>query len=347
MYLPLAAVLTALVLVVYCVGQSLVGRGTISLRAAKITGGCLTLAACTVLGVLTSRRNVDYRSEVSIWEDTVAKSPHNPRAHNNLGVALFRQRRLDEAIVEYRKALDFQPDYAKAYNNLGAALFEQRRFAEAIGPCRRAVALAPQFAEPHYNLGNALGETGQIDDAIAQYEVSLQINSYNAKAHNNLANALANSGRLDEAVGHYRRALEIDPQMVEAHFNLGNACYRQGNLSTAVQQWYEAIHLQPDAIPILNQTARILATCTDPAGRDGAKAVKLAERAARLSAGRDPVILDTLAAAYAEAGQFAAAVQTAQQALSLATSQHNTTLAEKITDRIKRYRAGTACREAR
>jgi tetratricopeptide (TPR) repeat protein len=158
---------------------------------------------------------------------------------------------------------------------------------------------------------------------------------------------LANRGRLDEAIAHYRRALEINPQMVEAHVNLGNALQHQGDHSSAVRQWCAAIHLQPNviSISILNQTAWILATCGDATARNGAQAVELAERAAGLTARRDPAILDTLAAAYAETGRFAAAVQTAQQ--SLAIAQHNPTLAEKITNRIKLYQSNTACRDAR
>jgi tetratricopeptide (TPR) repeat protein len=338
MYLPLAAVVTAIVLGAYFAAAALTRRGMIPLWAAQIGGSCLVLGACLFLAILTARRNTEYRDPLAMWEDTITKSPRNHRAHNNLGAVLFNQQRLDEAIAEYRKSVDLSPDYAKAYNNLGAALFQQGRSAEAIGPCRRAVALAPQLAEPHYNFGNALGETGQIDDAIAQYEVSLHINPFNARANNNLANALARLGRLDEAIAHYRQALQIDPQMLEAHFNLGNACYREGDLSTAVRQWYEAIRLQPDAIPILNQTARVLATCNDAAGRNGAKAVELAERAAGLTARRDPAILDTLAAAYAEAGRFSAAIETARQALGLASAQSNGPLADQIRERLDLYR---------
>jgi tetratricopeptide (TPR) repeat protein len=189
-------------------------------------------------------------------------------------------------------------------------------------------------------LGNALGYSGQIDDAIAQFEESLRINPGNANAHNNLALALVSCGRLDDAITHYRQALKIDPQMMEAHLNLGNACHRQGNLSAAIQHWCEAIRLRPKAISIsiLNQTAWILATCADAAGRNGAKAVELAERAARLTARRDAAVLDTLAAAYAETGRFSAAVETAQQALELASAQSNRPLAEHLRQRIDLYR---------
>jgi tetratricopeptide (TPR) repeat protein len=340
LYLPLAAVVTALVLLAYRAGQSLVRRGILSAAAAMVTGGCLTLVACAALGFLTARRNADYRSALSIWEDTVAKSPHNPRAHNNLGTTLLELGRLTEATVHFQQAVRIRSDYVKAYNNLGAALIQQGRFAEAIDPCRKAVTLAPQSAEPHYNLGNALGYSGQIDDAIAQFEESLRINPGNANAHNNLALALVSCGRLDDAITHYRQALKIDPQMMEAHLNLGNACHRQGNLSAAIQHWCEAIRLRPKAISIsiLNQTAWILATCADAAGRNGAKAVELAERAARLTARRDAAVLDTLAAAYAETGRFSAAVETAQQALELASAQSNRPLAEHLRQRIDLYR---------
>ncbi len=87
----------------------------------------------------------------------------------------------------------------------------------------------------------------------------------------------------------------------------------------------------------MNDTAWLLATDPDRSIRDGAEAVSLAEWAAELSNHKDPAVLDTLAAAYAEAGRFSEAVKTAEQAIELAGAQRKSTLADSLRRRMKLY----------
>ena len=108
--------------------------------------------------------------------------------------------------------------------------------------------------------------------------------------------------------------------------------------------WREAARLEPGNAVILSRLARVLATCPDASIRNGAEAVALAQRAAQLSDRRDPEILDTLAAAYAEAGRFPEAIQTAQEAAALAAAYNNKALSDTIQARIKLYQAGSALR---
>ena len=99
--------------------------------------------------------------------------------------------------------------------------------------------------------------------------------------------------------------------------------------------------MQPNQIGFVNQLAWVLATCPEASVRNGAEAVELAQRAVQLSGGREPAILGTLAAAYAEAGRFPEAVQTARKALELATQQNKQALAESIKAKLPLYQAGT------
>ena len=117
----------------------------------------------------------------------------------------------------------------------------------------------------------------------------------------------------------------------------------RGEYKAALAQLREALKLEPDRAAALRNMAWILATCPDPTVRNGPQAVGLAERAARLSAPDDPTLLDTLAAAYAEAGRFAEAVRTAERAAALATQP----LAATLRARVALYEAGQAFREAR
>jgi spermidine synthase len=124
------------------------------------------------------------------------------------------------------------------------------------------------------------------------------------------------------------------------------ALQQQGRVAEALACWREVLRVQPDQIAVLNRCAWILATDADSAVRNAAEAVALAERAAQLSGGQDPAILDTLAAAYAEAGRWPEALHFAQIALDRAKTLGNASLSEALPGRIQRYRTGTAYREA-
>ena len=107
----------------------------------------------------------------------------------------------------------------------------------------------------------------------------------------------------------------------------------------------KAVRLKPDSDKYLNSLAWLLATATDASLRDGVEAVELSEHAARLTEFKNSSILDTLAAAYAEGGRFAEAVETAQKALDLATAAGNDTLAMGVRTRLETYKSGQPCRE--
>jgi protein O-mannosyl-transferase len=266
MYLPLAAVLTLLVAAVT--------------RRAGRRGLLVLLALAAGLGWLTERRNRDYRSGVALWQDTVAKRPGNARAHNCLGVVLFKAGRIDEAIAHYRTALRLQtfypeahnnlgyalteagrlpeaiteletalrdePDYAIAHNNLGNALLQAGRPADAIAHYEAALRREPDFALAHYDLGNALLATGRTAAAIASYEAALRTEPDNADAEYNLGNALFTAGRFGDAIGHYQAALRLKPGSVAAHSNLGSALLQLNRVPEAIGEFLAALRLQPD-----------------------------------------------------------------------------------------------------
>jgi Flp pilus assembly protein TadD len=198
MYLPLAGVIALGVPGIYV----LAGRRSLL--------ACVALAAG--LAWLTSQRNEDYRSELSLWYDTVAKRPGNARAQYNLGVAYTHLGRLTEAITRYEEALRIQPDYA----------------------------------DPHNNLGAAFAQMGRVDEAMAHFAEALRINPHDASAHYNLARGLAMAGQIPEAIFHYEAALRITPADAEIHYNLGNVYLRTSQLEQAIEQYEQALQLRPD-----------------------------------------------------------------------------------------------------
>ena len=179
-----------------------------------------------------------------------------------------------------------------------------------------------------------------MDEAIAHFQKALQIKPDFAEAHYNLGNALLQKGKVDEAIAHFQRALQIKPDYAEAHYNLGNALLQKGNVDEAIAHFQKALQIKPDYAEAQNNLAWVLATCPQASLRDGNQAVELAQRANQLTGDGNPVVLGTLAAAYAEAGRFPEAVATAQRALQLAGTQSNTALADAIRSQLKLYQAG-------
>jgi tetratricopeptide (TPR) repeat protein len=275
--------------------------------------------------------------------------PGYAEAYNNLGSALIQKGRTDEAMDDFQKALSIKPDYAEAQYNLANAWLQKGRGDQAIIEFQKVLAIQPDHADAHNNLGNLLFQKGVLDQAIGQYQSALAIQPSNIEACDNLGMALARKGRTDEAIVYYRKALQINPDDAESLDLLASALLRRGQLDEALTHLQKALAIQPDytaAQQNLGRVAWILATSTDSSVRNGAKAVDLARQAGELSGGKDPVIIGTLAAAYAETGNFPEAIATAQRAQQLAVSQNNSTVATALQAELKLYQAGSPFRDA-
>ena len=195
------------------------------------------------------------------------------------------------------------------------------------------------------NLGIIFLEKGQLDDAISKLQAAIDLRPENAPAHDNLAKALLKKGQVAEAMVHYRKFLEIEPENVEARNTLGTALIQQGLVKEAIDQWQDALALQPDNGNAASNLAWVFATCPEDSIRDGARAVELGEKALRISGGKIPTIYKVLAAAYAENGRFADAIETAQRGSELATTQGNPALAAELESNIALYQSGRPLRD--
>ena len=273
LYLPVAAVITVVVLGTEALGGRLIaaeGRR----RAAFLL---LAVAAVVACAALTIRRNATYRSEVSLWADTVEHRPGNERALNGLGLALAADGRLPAAIAQYEEALRLKPDYADAHQNLGAALRETGRILEAVNECEAVARLRPDKPEAHFNLGVVLQLSGQGTAAVAELEEALRLRPAYADAENNLGLALAGLGRFPEAVRHFGNAVRLEPANPDLHQNLGSALFEGGDVPAAVLEMREAVRLRPDAA----EAHYNLAVMLQRLGRDAEARTEL-EQARRL-----------------------------------------------------------------
>jgi tetratricopeptide (TPR) repeat protein len=321
-------------------GTWLVGDWSRGWKHQRAVLGGLMAVVMGVLMVCAWKKTMDWKNSETLWTQALTCTTGNDVAHINLGASFFKKGRVDEAIAEYQKALEINPRSVGAHFDLGNALRKKGSVDEAITQFQSALRIDPKLALTHINLGIALFQKGKVDEAITQYQEALELKADNVEAQVNLANALRQKGKLDEAITHYENGLQIDPDYVEAQNNLGLALMQKGKVGEAIAHFQKALQLKPAEPSTQNNLAWLLAVSPEASVRDGNKAVELARQANDLTGGENPVILNTLAAAYAEAGRFAEALETARRALPLAGAQSDTKLAGQLQYEMKLYQAG-------
>jgi len=279
------------------------------------------------------------------YQEALRINPRFSVAHNNLGVMLAQQGRQEEAIAHYREALRFTPDHVTAHFNLGLALAVKGEPDEAIFHYREALRLDPKYADAHDNLGIVLASQGKFEEAITHYRQALRLNPESANAYYNLGVVLARQNKFAEAIDLYKESIRIDPAYINAYYNLGTLLVHRGEHKQAIAYYREAIRLKPDDPASLNDLAWILATHPDPGLRNGPEAVELAQKACDLWSTKDPNLLDTLAAAYAEAGRFPEAIATLRGAISLVAGGGPKGLVAEFEKHLRLYETGRPYRE--
>jgi tetratricopeptide (TPR) repeat protein len=296
-------------------------------------------------GVALARRGrVD--AAVAHFQQAVTIKPDFAEAHDHLGVALIRRGQVDAAVAHYEKALEIKPDYALAHDNLGVALARRGQVDAAIAHYQQALEIKPDYALAHNNLGVAFVRRGQVDAAIAHYEQALKFKPDLTDARYNLGVALAHRGQVDAAIGHFQKVLAIKPGDAEAHYQLGVSLASRCRFAEAMFHYRKDLEIRREHAEAHNKLAWLLATCPAATLRNGAEAIEHAQRAIRLFGDARSDVLDTLAAAYAEARRFPEAVATAHKALELARQQNRPALADILRARITLYEAGKPLRNS-
>jgi len=239
-----------------------------------------------------------YAEAVPAWKVAAAKDPSDARPYNNIGVALAATGKIDEAIENYNKALSMNNDSSQTHNNLGSALAEAGKYDQALVQIQKAIELNSDNGAAHINLGHLLEVTGHREEAIQQLTKGIELAPKNADGHNIYGVILARQGKLNQAIAELQQAVDLAPRSAECRYNLGRAFAANGRFGEALPQF---------------------------------------EAAASLSGGKEPAILQMLAAMYSEIGKYTQAITTAQQALELAEKQQNQELAAALRGNIALY----------
>lgn len=300
--------------------------------------------------------------------------PTDPHTWNNLGTTCHQSGDFTNAIAYYRKAVALDATYADAYYNLGNSLAALGQRAEAVSNYERAIEISPGMVNAHLNLGFERQRLGQAAAAASAFEAALKWKPDFANAHYGLATLAATQNDPGAETTHLRAFLKQQPQHPEARLRLVKALLAQGQAEAAVEEasaalrfhptnavafyfravaheqlgqaaeaitdYDRALQWQPDYPEALNNLAWQHAASADPKLRDGKKAVQLATRACELTQYQEALLIGTLAAAQAEAGQFPEAVATAERARDRATASGQPEIAQKNAELRELYRSG-------
>jgi Flp pilus assembly protein TadD len=284
----------------------------------------------------------DVDSSISNLERALKIKPDDPDVHDSLGLVLKQKGQLDAATVHFEETLRLRPNDSTAFINLGSILEQKGQMDAAVVVYRKALVQKPDDPEIHARLGGALRQLGILDQAMAHLQLALDMKFEDARTHRELGLALHQKSRINEAIPHYQRALALKPDYAEAHNDLGVALFESGQAAEAVRQFRDTLALIPDNVETLDNLAWILATASPASLRNGTDAVEFADRAAKLTGNKDPSVLNTKSAAYAEAGRYEEALATAQQALRLAEARSDSALVATLQNEIKIYKTHRA-----
>ena len=293
--------------------------------------------------------------------------------HLDIGNTLLQQGKLSEAEQEYRQAIGMNPTLAQAWNGLATVLSERGDMAGAGERIRIALRFDPRLVRARCNLGKILAREGKPAEAAAEFREALRIDPENLDSHYNLAVAGIKQGRPREAIAEFRRAMDTVADRAEGEFLAGQSLRpdrpagrrrrrlprggppRTQSAEGAAGSWpgcWSCWAMRPRLSSIIANCSSEVPTrgrcgtiwhgswlrTRGPACRDGQEALRLIEPVCRTTNYKEPAPMQTLAAAYAEAGQFDRAVEIASRALDLARSQGNQGLAANLQRLLESYR---------
>jgi tetratricopeptide (TPR) repeat protein len=297
----------------------------------------------------------DHQRALADYSEVLKRRPADVLTLCNRGNIHARLGEFDRALADYTEALRYDPADARVLTSRGNVYASCGRFAEAIADFTAAIRLEPSHVPAYYNRGNAHAERGELDQAIADFTETLRLHPGHAAALNNRGNAYRQKGDLEAALADFTAALAAAPDFALPLYNRANTFADRGDYAAALADYTAALHLEPNNLLLYHNRGRIHAllgnyeqaiadnlealrlypddarTCNNlawlwathpqPEQRDPARAIEYARRACAQTQGQVAGFLDTLAAAYAAAGQFAEAVEHQRQALELASAE--------------------------
>jgi tetratricopeptide (TPR) repeat protein len=277
-----------------------------------------------------------YEQAVQSCGEALRLDPSLAEAHKIRGDAFFQMKEWEKAIEEFTEWLRLQPDNGLAYYSRGLAR-AKRNLPTAIDDFTTAIRLNAKLVEAHVQRAAAYEKGGKVEEAAADYRAAATLNGDNFEAYMGLSRLQAAARDYSQAVRHYNEAIRVKPSSSIAHCNRGFCRFQIGEWKAAIADVREAIRLDADHACAYNNLAWFLAVCPIGELRDGVQAITFARKACDLADWKAPFFLGTLAAAYAETGNFDEAVKWQQEAIEIGMPEEDLPAARH---RLRRYQQG-------
>jgi tetratricopeptide (TPR) repeat protein len=278
---------------------------------------------------------------VSQYKQRILENPTDWRLHHKLGVVLFKgQEELELALDEFKKVVTFLPDML-SYNSIIQILKKQDKADELIRYYKQLLTITTGKRKTYYDYAEVLREKGDHENAIKIYQKSLYlVPSPDLDIYILLADSYNKSGNDQKALRVIRKALRsADKKMTFDAVAFFSLLQELDQTRLAIDYYRQVLEVKPDVLPILNNLAWILAAHPNNDIRDPARAVQYAQRACELTGYKKISLLDTLAVAYAAAGDFRLAVSTAEKAATMEKQEGRKSLVQNIQVRLRLYRS--------
>ncbi len=263
----------------------------------------------------------------------------------NVGIMMLNVGRTADGIAMLERAEKIDPKFSATYYGLGQASLSKGDLAQAGDYFEQAIRLDPNVAAVYVEAASVIQKQGDPARAAEYLRQAIAIDPLLANAYRPLARIELTRGHAAEALGYLRRVVELEPGSATAHSDLGTALMSQGELKDAVAELREAVHLDPGSRVVANNLAWVLATASDDSIRNAAESLALADAICRATDYAKPEFLDTLAAAFAEGGQFDKAAEVSARAVELALNDHRIEVARLLEVRREHYLAGRPFRD--
>lgn len=279
------------------------------------------------------------------WERTIKISPSHDEAHNGIGTIWLELGSLDMAMQRFQRAIELVPEDPEYQHNLGEIYLRRGELEKAVEQYRKAISLRPTYAKAHNNLGVATMRQANFEEAIQLFEKAVQYDDELADAHFNLGKAYRDAGQPSRGLSSLRRAVELQPGVLQRELVLAGSLLQLGRSAAALAEYRSMQQRFPNDPEATRQLAWVLAIHPDERIRNGAEACTLAEQANRVTGGRNPLFIRTLAAAYAEFGRFDAAAQLMDQIIAkLVDADADHAAIDSLRQEAQRYRDGKPLR---
>ena len=293
----------------------------------------LTLAILATLTALSWRQASLWADNENLWRHTISVTTENELADYQLAGTLIERNHILEAIPILKEALRIVPKDPEVLYSLANLYYRRGQFEEALNDYRLSLRYGNK-AEAHCNLGSTLYHLGRREEASDEYREAIKARPGYVNAHYNLGRVLIELGSGGEGVDELRKALKLNPSSSKARHELGKFLYQQGQRKEGIEEMNGAVDLDPSSTAIKNDLAWMLATAPESSLRNGPRSLELAIRAENENPGPSPMILRTLAAAFAEIGDYPKAREAAGLALKLSKASSDAALADDLSRKI-------------